>query len=115
MALLHDLGESVIGDLTPYDKVNFDKKQEMELNAFKQIFADFDNGKHYVDLFKEFKEGKTDEAKFVKKIDAIEMAFQAKIYGEQYDKNLQEFIDYTFSAVKDKHLTRVLSDFIKSF
>ena len=37
MALVHDLAESIVGDITPYDNVTKEEKRIMEESAFKEI------------------------------------------------------------------------------
>ena len=37
MALIHDLGESIIGDITPHCGVDMDKKKQMETEAMKTL------------------------------------------------------------------------------
>ncbi len=42
IALLHDLAEVVVGDLTPYDKVPKEIKKQMEDEAFKGLIENLD-------------------------------------------------------------------------
>jgi putative hydrolases of HD superfamily len=37
MALVHDLAESIVGDITPHDNVTKEEKRNMEEKAFKLI------------------------------------------------------------------------------
>ncbi len=37
MALVHDLAESIVGDITPYDNVSVSDKRRLEEEAFKKI------------------------------------------------------------------------------
>lgn len=37
MALVHDVGESIIGDFTPNCKITREEKARLELDALKQI------------------------------------------------------------------------------
>lgn len=95
MALVHELAESVVGDLTPTDGVSAEDKHHLEINAFKKLCADIDNGDELLELFQEFEDNKTPEAQFVKSLDKLEMMFQAHEYGlEQPNIDLQSFWDY---------------------
>lgn len=52
MALVHDLAESIIGDITPLCGVSKEKKHEMEKEAMLTISKLIGkNGKHVYDLF----------------------------------------------------------------
>lgn len=92
MALVHDLAESLMGDLTPSDPVSPEQKYKSEQNALNEICADIDNGQEILDLWEEFEEGKTKAAKFVRGLDKLEMMFQAHEYGiDQPNVDLQPF------------------------
>jgi len=84
MCLIHDLPEIEIGDLTPYDDTS--TKSEDELSAMKRLAP------QWLDLFEEFEEGLTDEAKFVKYLDKLDMALMARNYEEAQGLDLTEFI-----------------------
>lgn len=75
MALVHDLGEAGIGDLTPRSKVPKKKKREMEERAV----AALGNGE-VLALWKEFEEGKSPEARAVREADRYERVIQAMEY-----------------------------------
>ena len=80
MALIHDIPEAVIGDLTPSQKNK--KTKEEEQNAILKIFEllpDKEKEKYFL-IWKEYQNGLTKEAKAVRQIDKIEMALQAKEY-----------------------------------
>jgi len=95
MALIHDLAESIVGDLTPSDEVSPEEKHQLEVDAFRKLCADIDNGDALLGLFQEFEDGKTPEAQFVKRLDKLEMMFQAHEYGiEQPSVDLQSFWSY---------------------
>lgn len=117
MALIHDLAESLTGDIVTEVglKIISDppiKKAEEE-KAMKKIFALLD-GKEYLELFKEFKENQTPEAKFVKGLDKLEMVLQAYEYEKFYHINLQLFFDNVKNKIHGKYLKAVLSKLEKS-
>lgn len=92
MALVHELAESIVGDLTPSDQISPEKKHKLEVDAFKEISSNIDNGFELLELFQEYNEDRTLEAKFVKRLDRLEMMFQAHEYSvDQPSVDLQEF------------------------
>lgn len=106
MTLIHELAESIIGDLTPSDGVSQEKKHQLEVDAFKELCADIDNGDGLLGLFQEFENNETPEAQFVKRLDKLEMMFQAHEYGiDQPNIDLKSFWDYIkgfdFGDLKD--------------
>ena len=80
MALIHDLPEAIIGDLTPSKKTK--ESRERENTALKQILdlLPKNQRKKYMTDWNEYQEGKTKEAKAVRQLEKIEMALQAKEY-----------------------------------
>jgi len=95
MILLHDLAESITGDITP-DKITNQNKILLENNTMEKIIGDMPQSlqKHYQELWEDYQNKKSEEAKFVHQLDKFEMALQAKIYskdGYSYDKLLPFF------------------------
>ncbi|MBI2022126.1 HD domain-containing protein [Candidatus Daviesbacteria bacterium] len=113
MALIHDLGESVIGDIITYrgSKIVSDPKikSEKEIKAIEQIFS-LINGKEYIKLFKEYEENETKEAKFVKQLDKLETILQALEYQQTDGKNLQEFFEWAENNLTDKYFKKLLEE-----
>ncbi|HAZ28891.1 MAG TPA: hypothetical protein DCY48_03915 [Candidatus Magasanikbacteria bacterium] len=76
IALVHDLAESLTGDIDVYDaitkKLSREEKKESEEHAMAQITSGISFGKTIYDLWQEYEEQKTLEAKFVKALDKIE-------------------------------------------
>ena len=95
MALIHDLAESMVGDLTPADGVSAEGKHQLEADAFKKLCSDIDNGNELLRLFQEFEDNKTPEAQFVERLDKLEMMLQAHEYGiDQPNVDLHSFWDH---------------------
>ena len=82
MALIHDLPEAIIGDLTPSRKTT--KSKEEENDAMNQILSLLpkDQREKYMTDWNEYQEGRTREAKAVRQLEKLEMALQAKEYEE---------------------------------
>ena len=76
MCLVHDLGESIIGDIPAFDKNEND--EENEKNAIKSII-DMVDGELKTELssiFKEIEEQKTKESRIFKVLDKMEAVLQ---------------------------------------
>ena len=59
MLVLHEIGEVIIGDITPYDKVTLEEKFKMEHEAIKEIVGDLLDKNEIINLLYEFDEHKT--------------------------------------------------------
>eukprot|EP01132_Coremiostelium_polycephalum_P010957 gene10957-13424_t len=98
MALVHDLGESLVGDFTPDDKITKDEKYTLEKDAMIKITNTLSSevGQEIFNLWQEYEDCSTNEAKLVKDFDKFEMILQAYEYEKQQPgKNLQQFFDST--------------------
>ena len=116
MALLHDLAESVIGDITP-DHIAKNEKISKENLAMKQILKNLPSKivEPYFEIWNEYQENTSQEANLVHDIDKLEMAFQAKFYQDNGISNekLQTFFDTAKMGIKNKNLCNILSHFIE--
>ncbi len=111
MALLHDLPEAVIGDLTPPQKTAETKeKEETAINHILSLLPKKQR-ENYLAAWKEYQKGKTREAKAVRQLEKIEMALQAKEYEKMgtTSKNLERFIKSAEEATAWPELKRLLS------
>ncbi len=91
MLAIHELGETIIGDLTQF-QIEKKDKMIMEHEAVHSILKDLLDGEEIEQLFLEFDERKTKEALFAHYCDKLECDLQAKIYDEEncIDLNNQE-------------------------
>jgi putative hydrolase of HD superfamily len=101
MSLVHDLGEALVGDITPYDGVSEEDKYEREKAAFLKITGKLEEieecksiGEEIYSLWLEFEQGKTQEAQLVKEIDKFDMVLQADQYETEQGKDLESFFKY---------------------
>jgi putative hydrolases of HD superfamily len=109
MALIHELGEIYAGDITPYDTISAEEKFKKEKESFEKVFESFTNKDEYIALWQEFEAGNTPEARFVRNIDIIEMALQAKTYENKYELDLHEaFVEWTKKRITDPKLESFL-------
>jgi putative hydrolase of HD superfamily len=95
IALIHDLAESYIGDLTPEQVNGGLDKSSMEEEAMLRILKDLPEQiqQIYLEAWREWVEGESSEARLVREVDAFEMALQAEEYARSgFDRGrLAEF------------------------
>jgi putative hydrolase of HD superfamily len=104
-AILHDIGESIIGDITPHDGVNSEQKKEQEAVAVQEILED---DKLY-QLWLDFEEGRTPEGRLVKQLDKLEAYLQARSYDVSNEVK-DEFYKSTSGALSDPALVALLEE-----
>ena len=116
MALLHDLAESVIGDITP-DHIAKNEKISKEDLAMKQILKNLPSkiAEPYFETWNEYQKNSSQEASLIHDIDKLEMAFQAKFYQDKgiSKEKLQTFFNTAKKEIKNKNLRNILSNFIE--
>lgn len=104
LALVHDLAECIVGDITPQDNVSKEHKHTLEDNAMRHIRDNVLNrseiGRELYRLWAEYEQGQTEEARLVKEIDKFEMILQADEYERQQSVQLQQFFDTTQHAFR---------------
>eukprot|EP00929_Paragymnodinium_shiwhaense_P021440 TRINITY_DN13984_c0_g1_i1.p1 TRINITY_DN13984_c0_g1~~TRINITY_DN13984_c0_g1_i1.p1 ORF type:complete len:243 (-),score=71.93 TRINITY_DN13984_c0_g1_i1:302-964(-) len=99
MGLVHDLAESIVGDLVvdgeqkTRDKITREEKEKLEREAMKKICSLAGGvGEQILALWEEFEAGESPEALFVKDLDKLEMIAQARHYEkEQPEVDLSDF------------------------
>lgn len=113
MIVLHDLAESMVGDYMPGEVSTGQKRQE-ESGAMKKILACLPAKvrSDYSEIWREYLQGKTKEARFVHRIDKLEMALQAARYARDghSEELLGQFFESAHKAVdvNDDILTEIL-------
>ena len=108
MALLHDLCESITGDLMPGMS-----KRKNEDNAMKKILSYLPEQvkKYYHEIWNDYYNRKSEESEIVRELDKLEMAFQALYYEENgYDKRLLSgFWKTSDSVIKDPYVRQLFN------
>jgi putative hydrolase of HD superfamily len=116
MALLHDLAESIIGDITP-DQITKNEKSAKENHAIKQILKNLPDSitGSYFEIWDDYQKKISKEAILLHDIDKLEMAFQAKFYQKNgiSKEKLKTFFDTAKIEIKDKNLRDILSNIIE--
>jgi putative hydrolase of HD superfamily len=108
MALIHDMAESLVGDITPVDPVSKEEKSRREAATMDYIctnllgkFNGGLNGQDIRKIWQEYEDSETLESNFVHDIDKIELLVQMLEYERSHEgaKDLGEF---TWVATKIK-------------
>eukprot|EP00934_Nitzschia_sp_Nitz4_P001714 Nitzschia sp. Nitz4//scaffold227_size32659//7870//8457//NITZ4_007896-RA/size32659-processed-gene-0.1-mRNA-1//1//CDS//3329542788//1714//frame0 len=106
MALVHDLAEAKVGDITPHCGVSDADKHQQELSAMSIMTqAIGGTGEEVLSLWKEYEEGTTLEARLVKDMDKLEMTLQALEY--ELDGENKKSLEGFFASTRDKWRTPV--------
>ena len=108
LALIHDLAESKVGDITPHCGVSDQSKYEMELNTMNEIRTMLGctmGGDEIVNLWKEYEAGVTEEAKLLKDLDKLEMILQAQEY--EAEGSHEQSLDQFFNSTEGKWRTEI--------
>ncbi len=103
MALIHDLGESIIGDYIP-ETIENEKKKKLENAAMQNILLKIPwtpIKRKYIKVWNEFNDNKTETSKLIHFFDKLEMVIQAKYYLKN-NKNINknDIIPFFDSALR---------------
>ena len=113
LALVHDMAECIVGDITPFDGVSKEEKHKREKQTMEYLssLVGEEVGKEFLQLWQEYEAQETEEAKFVKDLDRFEMILQAHEYEDSEEKPgwLQEFFDVT----KEKFNHPIVKDWVQ--
>ena len=82
MLAIHELGETVIGDITQF-QMNKEEKEKLEHEAVHNILSSLIDGSKIEKLFLEFDEHKTPESIFAYQCDKLECDIQCKLYDQE--------------------------------
>lgn len=100
MALIHDMAEGLVGDLTPVDRVSKSEKNRREATTMdwvsESLLGKVHNGipgKEIRAIWQEYEDNQTLESHFVHDVDKIELLIQMVEYERAYNCNvdLSEF------------------------
>ncbi|XP_039057932.1 5'-deoxynucleotidase HDDC2-like [Hibiscus syriacus] len=98
MAIVHDIAEAIVGDITPSDGISKDEKSRREREALDHMCKLLGGGsraKEIAELWMEYEENSSSEAKIVKDFDNLEMILQALEYENEQGVDLDEFFQST--------------------
>ena len=103
LALMHDIGESEIGDMTPAGAFPAEKKAAMEREAVQHLLDGVPGLDSLASDLEAFVSGKHDADPvylLVKQIDKLDMMIQALLYERESGKDMSDFY-----GQPDKYLT----------
>ncbi|KAJ4370938.1 hypothetical protein N0V86_008632 [Didymella sp. IMI 355093] len=108
MALIHDMAESLVGDITPVDPVSKEEKSRRESETMDYICTNllgrFNGGLNGADIrqiWQEYEDSETPESLFVHDIDKVELLLQMVEY-ERSQKCKTDLGEFTWVASKIK-------------
>ena len=114
LGLFHEIGEIYAGDLTPHDGVSLEDKSAREYSGVQRVFSHFPNPEKYIAIWREFEDGKTPEAVFVKQIDRLEMALQSNLYEHLGHSGLEGFFPYVNERLSSPELRGIFDDLLRT-
>ncbi len=106
MAIFHDIAEIKTGDLTPRD-IEREEKYRLEKKVLKELFRNYNE---IYELWLEFENKESKEAKFLSELDKLERIIQAYIYEKKFNVKLDEFWN---EKIKDDALRKIAEDLKK--
>ncbi|XP_063548341.1 5'-deoxynucleotidase HDDC2 [Cydia strobilella] len=116
IALVHDLAECIVGDITPHCGVSPEEKHRQEDEAMKKIaeLTGFAGDRMY-ELYKEYENQSSPEANFAKDLDRYDMILQAFEYEkrENAPRKLQEFFTATEGKFKHPFIRDLVAELYK--
>ena len=105
-AVLHDLAEVRVGDLTPHDGVSADDKAHREARAMRELCTNLPA--QLVERWLAYERQADPEARFVRQLDRLDMALQAAAYAQRTGMDLTEFFRSARKAVHTPGLLTLL-------
>ncbi len=113
MLVIHELGEVIIGDITPFEKITREEKEKIEHEAFVKIVGDLIKKEELISLIEEFNKRETKEAKFAYYCDKLEADLQCKVYQDEgYQKTIEEH--KTRVVYQDERIKRIVDNGAKN-
>ena len=107
MALVHDLGESITGDIVVdrggKNVGSLEEKHLKERQAIESILGGLKNGQELISLWDEFEHQESRESKILKQLDRFEMVMTALEYEKDLSdpKKLDEYWESARKTIKE--------------
>ncbi|XP_023536851.1 HD domain-containing protein 2-like [Cucurbita pepo subsp. pepo] len=103
MAIVHDIAEAIVGDITPFDgvsKLEKNRREQEALDHMCKLLGGGSRAKEIGELWMEYENTSSPEAEIVKDLDKVEMILQALEYENEQGKDLDEFFQSTAGKFK---------------
>lgn len=117
LALIHDLAEAIVGDISPYCGIDREEKLRREHKAIIEISSLLPklSGEEILSLFDEYESQQSAEAIWVKDCDRYDMIQQAFEYEKRDETPMkhQEFFDSTKGKFKNPFFVNLVEELNK--
>jgi len=125
MSVIHDIAESIAGDITPHAGVSKEEKYKLESDGIELLKKTLLNGvepdtkenqefiqtvNEMLDLWHEYEEAKTPEAIIMKDIDKFDMVLQALEYETDQNMELPTFYQTTRGAFQTDMFKTIMKE-----
>jgi len=111
-ALIHEMGESYAGDITPVDGVPKEEKLRLERAAIERSLEGLPDAAWFLAQWEDFEQGSSPEARFVRELDRLEMGLEAALYASEGYAGMGEFFESSRKVVRDGRLASILEEAI---
>jgi putative hydrolase of HD superfamily len=110
MALIHDLPEAFIGDLTPSEKEKIKNLREREMEAIMEIAKILPSraSEKLIEAWRRYSEGSSEVARLVRDVDKLEMGLQALDYIKSGYLGAWEIYESALKEIRDPELRELL-------
>jgi len=109
LALIHELGESYAGDITPRDGIPRDVKEARERAAILYALEGHPSRAWLLGLWEEYAAASTPEARFVKELDRLEMGLTAAAFVAEGHPGAAELLEAAREALTEPRLAEILA------
>lgn len=82
MLSIHEIGETLIGDITPFDGITAEEKHNMEFKAVQDLLGNLKEKTKLLDTFSDFEAKFSNEAIYSHYCDKLEADLQSKYYQD---------------------------------
>lgn len=95
MIIIHEIAETIVGDIVENTEEHL-TKSERERIAIQKIFANLQNKEYFINLWLEFENRESEEAKFVYELDKLDPVLKARYLDRKLNRDdlFDDFYDY---------------------
>ncbi|KAJ3386332.1 hypothetical protein HDU92_002595 [Lobulomyces angularis] len=117
MALIHDIIESIAGDISPSQNIPKEEKHRLESIAMDQLFETLEGAVNPIaveikEIWYEYEKALTKEALFVKDIDKFEMILQCFEYEKRQKKKMECFFNSTRGKFQSTFIKSLVTELL---
>jgi len=105
LAVIHDLAEARVGDITPHDGISREDKAALEQDAIAELC---EHRPDLAALWQHYEDQQSPEARFVRDCDRLDMALQALRYARDTGADTVEFIQSARRDIRHRSLLEIL-------